>query len=89
MLSNAYLVAKFRFDTAENEPAKNLQNLLIFPMLLTLQDLTEAPLYLEHHLALEEFQDVADDESARLAARSFLFLASSASHLRTRLNKIE
>ena len=25
MLSNAYFVAKFRFDTAENEPAKNLQ----------------------------------------------------------------
>ena len=26
MLSIAYFVAKFRFDTAENEPAKNLQN---------------------------------------------------------------
>ena len=26
MLSNAYFVAKFRFDTAETEPAKNLQN---------------------------------------------------------------
>ena len=26
MLSNAYCLAKFRFDTAENEPAKNLQN---------------------------------------------------------------
>ena len=23
MLSNAYFIAKFRFDTAENEPAKN------------------------------------------------------------------
>ena len=30
MLSNAYFLAKFRFDTAENEPAKNL------PILLTL-----------------------------------------------------
>ena len=29
MLSNAYFLAKFRFDTAENEPPKNLQNLLI------------------------------------------------------------
>ena len=29
MLSNAYLHAKFRFDTAENEPAKNLQILEI------------------------------------------------------------
>ena len=26
MLSNAYFLAKFRFDTAENEPAKILQN---------------------------------------------------------------
>ena len=26
MLSNAYFLAKFRFDTAENEPAKTLQN---------------------------------------------------------------
>ena len=25
MLSNEYFLAKFRFDTAENEPAKNLQ----------------------------------------------------------------
>ena len=24
MLSNAYFLAKFRFDTAENEPAKNV-----------------------------------------------------------------
>ena len=30
MLSNAYFLAKFRFDRAENEPAKNL------PILLTL-----------------------------------------------------
>ena len=42
MLSNAYFLAKFRFDTAENEPAKNLQNLLIFPMLLTLTPINEA-----------------------------------------------
>ena len=26
MLSNAYFLAKFRFDIAEKEPAKNLQN---------------------------------------------------------------
>ena len=26
MLSNAYFLAKIRFDTAENEPAQNLQN---------------------------------------------------------------
>ena len=28
MLSNTYFLAKFCFDTAENEPAKNLQNIL-------------------------------------------------------------
>ena len=31
--SNAYFLAKFRFDTAENEPAKNLQNFAILPIL--------------------------------------------------------
>ena len=31
MLSNAYFLAKFRFDTAENEPAENLQNFANFP----------------------------------------------------------
>ena len=30
MLSNAYFLAKFRFDTAENGPAKNLQNFANF-----------------------------------------------------------
>ena len=30
MLSNAYFLAKFCFDTAENEPAKNLQNFAKF-----------------------------------------------------------
>ena len=30
MLSNAYFLAKFRFDTAENEPAENLQILQNF-----------------------------------------------------------
>ena len=30
MLSNAYFLAKFRFDTAENKPAKNLQNFAKF-----------------------------------------------------------
>ena len=35
MLSNAYFLAKFRFDTAENEPAKNLQNFaFLLPILL-------------------------------------------------------
>ena len=30
MLSKGYFLAKFRFDTAENEPAKNLQNFAKF-----------------------------------------------------------
>ena len=29
MLSNAYFLAKFRFDTAENEPANKLQKIAI------------------------------------------------------------
>ena len=37
MLSNAYFIAKFRFDTAENEPAKNLQNLNFCKKMLILQ----------------------------------------------------
>ena len=36
MLSNAYFLAKFRFDTAENEPVKYCKNLLILLILLTL-----------------------------------------------------
>ena len=31
MLSNAYFLARFRFDTAENEPAKSLQKFANFP----------------------------------------------------------
>ena len=45
MLSNAYFLAKFRSDTAENEPAKNLQNFQRFanfanpnPLTLTLTE---------------------------------------------------
>ena len=34
MLSNAYFLAKFRFDTAENEPAENLQNFAKFCKLI-------------------------------------------------------
>ena len=34
MLSNAYFLAKFRFDTPENEPAKNLQNFAKFARIL-------------------------------------------------------
>ena len=35
MLSNGYFLAKFRFDRAENEPAKNLQNVANFANLRT------------------------------------------------------
>ena len=54
MLSNAYFLAKFRFDTAENEPAKNLQNFAKFanfadpnPDPNPLRD-AERPHFLEH-----------------------------------------
>ena len=41
MLSNAYFLAKFRFGTAENEPAKSLQNLANFPNFANLTPATE------------------------------------------------
>ena len=41
MLSNACFLAKFRFDTAENEPAKNLQK--PFPKSSTLMLAAEVP----------------------------------------------
>ena len=37
MLSNAYFLAKFRFDTAENDPAKNCNVLLILKIRLALE----------------------------------------------------
>ena len=52
MLSNAYFLAKFRFDTAENEPAKNLQKLLIFPILLSLTPSSKVPPETETVLAV-------------------------------------
>ena len=39
MPSNAYFLAKFRFDTAENEPAKNLQNFRKMHLPAALRDL--------------------------------------------------
>ena len=41
MLSNAYFLAKFRFDTAENEPAKKFEKFANFadpsPLTLTVE----------------------------------------------------
>ena len=60
MLSNAYFLGKFRFDTAENEPSKKLQNnLLIFPILLTV---------LSKHR--REYADDAPPEFVREATRA-------------------
>ena len=49
MLSNAYFLAKFRFDTAENEPAKNLQK---FPPKMLILPLPPSSLILETRWAL-------------------------------------
>ena len=43
MLSNAYVLAKFRFDTAENEPAKNLQNFKFCKTKLIILHLSSPP----------------------------------------------
>ena len=61
MLSNAYFLAKFRFDTAENEPAKNLQNFAKFanfadPKPLTLLLLEVAELARKWALSVSEVQ---------------------------------
>ena len=44
MLSNAYFLAKFRFDTAENEPAKISQNFANFADPNPLTEVTDDPL---------------------------------------------
>ena len=44
MLSNAYFLAKFRFDVAENEPSKNLQKkLLVLPLVASVPPSEELP----------------------------------------------
>ena len=43
MLSNAYFLAKFRFDTAENEPAKNLQKFAKFCKILPILPIVREP----------------------------------------------
>ena len=52
MLSNAYFLAKIRFDTAENEPAKNLQK---FARILLIV-LTLTPKVLDGNPCLEDYQ---------------------------------
>ena len=54
MLSNACFLAKFRFDTAENEPGKNLQNF--------------AHLTLSPHAVQAKTEEAAAGESPEAAA---------------------
>ena len=66
MLSNAYFLAKFRFDTAENEPAKNLQKFckmlqIILPILLNLTP--------KVHEDLKDGRRGAEDAGPRRSAR--------------------
>ena len=56
-LSNAYLLAKFRFDTAENEPAKKLQN----DQTLTKTSLRYGAAY-EEEEAEEEYEEEEGEE---------------------------
>ena len=71
MLSTPYLLAKFRFDKAENEPAKNLQTfakkILIFPILLTLTPYTRRDLL--HGRPPGELQDAFDLRAFRRGLR--------------------
>ena len=56
MLSNAYFLAKFRFDTAENEPAKNLQNFANFANFADPNPLTPIPLEANRALVRREVE---------------------------------
>ena len=42
MLPNAFFLSKFLFDTAENEPARNLQNFATFFLLILLIEVCRA-----------------------------------------------
>ena len=64
MLSNAYFLAKFRFDTAENEPAKNLQNFAAF---LNFANPSPSPTNLGRPLRRPALRD---DANARARGRS-------------------
>ena len=82
MLSNAYFLAKFRFDTAENEPAKNSQNFAIFGLMLSMGNRPAevagrygvgagAVRLLDVRPAVQDFFSSAADEEAALAYLSF------------------
>ena len=62
MLSNACFLAKFRFDTAENEPAKNLQNFAKFANFADPNPLTLTPStrYLKGQIEAFGLEKVAD-----------------------------
>ena len=78
MLSNAYFLAKIRFDSAENEPAKNLQNFANLPILLSPRDGRRVAalagrqlleLRRRRRLRAVEPQDLAEHTWPRLATR--------------------
>ena len=60
MLSNAYFLAKFRFDTAENEPAKNLQNFARFANFADPNPLTACAASLEARSPVKPPLDLVD-----------------------------
>ena len=77
MLSNAYFLAKIRFDTAENEPAKNLQIFLEFLPLLhcycCLQRLPQSwpwRYYTTHAVVLVGWGEEVSDEGQTLKSLS-------------------
>ena len=74
MLSNSYFLAKFRFDTAENEPAKNLQSLAKFGE--TLANAQAAALVAKGHwLAARLLAGAADGAAPRAPRCELMELA--------------
>ena len=75
LLSNAYFLATFRFDTAENEPAKNLQNFAKKLLIFSQKKNTGASLRQREELFLSEISV----ELERCPENSELFLNSCSS----------
>ena len=77
MLSNAYVLAKFRFDTAENEHAKNLQNLQI-PTVLSRQPAALRDMLTEHFIAGVSVLQVGKPKDGSSVGRSPLYWSRGA-----------
>ena len=86
MRSNAYSLANFRFDSAENDPAKNLQNISYFLVLRHLQVfLREVDPALRVLVVLRGFGDASRNIGLRIN-RAYVFSKSKLEQKEKRKN---